>query len=661
MTSAPEPSDSRSLIVQIASYNTNLQGSQGTPQDLVDWLAPTLSASQFREPPDIVAVGFQELLPLHLGLTGLSKGIIASRDELLRSQIEKHNSSTGEHVAYTLVAKAVNVGVALLIYARDHGVGQRICDVQTAWTGFGPGWVGNKGAVGVRFRISSEFGGGGGEVMTFVCTHLTAHVHNMKSRLGDWEHTVKTLLFANPGRESTIADMSIYATSHLFVLGDTNSRLDVPMSNAHPLTHDDVVAQISTPEGRERVKNWDQLRREIGLGNTFHGLREGEFWEFPPSYKYVVGEVNTFSQKRLPAWTDRILYTTYLDSPATPETSYITPILYTSVPSYTTSDHKPVVALLRIPSAASSSLTPMLYHYGNLPFQPAYYPALIKKYVGKLLGWILGWLWYAFWFIGAGHAGVGLGNFVVGASAAAWWKRGLKGGYAEKQNSCLCNLGKPPVDPRWISRATAGTISGSLISFCGAPFELVKIRRQLEYSIAAEKGVAVDKPPGNIDAIKDIFRQHGTLGLYKGFKLHFVRDTAGTALYFMEYDAMRLLLGRLPNGHQGPTPAWFPLHHSMIPFFCGSIAGVTSWALIYPLDVVKTKVQQRALAGIPPRGVFETFKRMLRGSDPNSPKPLLVGLTRLYQGLGVSAFRSILTHGMLWTFFDWVGNFIDDL
>jgi hypothetical protein len=216
-------------------------------------------------------------------------------------------------VAYTLVAKAVNVGVALLIYARDHGVGQRICDVQTAWTGFGPGWVGNKGAVGVRFRISSEFGAGGGEVMTFVCAHLTAHVHNTRSRLSDWEHTVKTLLFASGGKErcvivvswpfllfelslgsSTTADRSIYATSHLFVLGDTNSRLDLPMSDNGALTHDDVVTQISTPEGRGRAKNWDQLRREISLGNTFHGLREGEFWEFPPSYKYVIGEADTF-------------------------------------------------------------------------------------------------------------------------------------------------------------------------------------------------------------------------------------------------------------------------------------------------------------------------------------------------------------------------------
>ncbi|CAE7063375.1 unnamed protein product [Rhizoctonia solani] len=422
MTSVPEPSESRPLIVQIASYNTNLQGSQKIPQDLVDWLAPTLAASHFREPPDIVAVGFQELLPLHLALAGLSKGVVADRDELLRSQIEKHNSSGGEQTAYTLVAKAVNVGVALLVYARDHGVGQRICDVQTAWTGFGPAWVGNKGAVGVRFRISSKFGGEGGEVMTFVCTHMTPHAHKLKARLEDWEHTVRTLLFPKTGRDSKVTDRSIYATSHLFVFGDTNSRLDVPTSDSRSLTHDDVVAQISTPQGREQAKNWDQLRREIGLENTFHGLREGEFWEFLPSYKYVPEEGNTFSQKRVPAWTDRIMYTTYLDSPTTPETSYITPILYTSVPSYTISDHKPVVALLRVPSASSSSLTPMLHHYDNLPYQPTPYLGLIKKSIGKLLGWLLGWLWCALWFIGAGHAGVGLGNFVLGAGAAAWWK-----------------------------------------------------------------------------------------------------------------------------------------------------------------------------------------------------------------------------------------------
>jgi len=97
---------------------------------------------------------------------------------------------------------------------------------------------------------------------------------------------------------------------------------------------------------------------------------------------------------------------------------------------------------------------------------------------------------------------------------------------------------------------------------------------------------------------------------------------------------------------------------------------------------VKTKVQQRALAGERYRGVWETFHRLIRGStampryssdhvpklklystgpDPTTPKPLLAGIARLYQGLGVSALRSITTHGLLWTFFDIVSNYIDGL
>lgn len=64
-----------------------------------------------------------------------------------------------------------------------------------------------------------------------------------------------------------------------------------------------------------------------------------------------------------------------------------------------------------------------------------------------------------------------------------------------------------------------------------------------------------------------------------------VRDTAGTALYFFEYDAFRHLLGRQRSGEQGPTPHWLPIPVSLIPFLCGSFAGVTSWALIYPVDV----------------------------------------------------------------------------
>jgi len=207
----------------------------------------------------------------------------------------------------------------------------------------------------------------------------------------------------------------------------------------------------------------------------------------------------------------------------------------------------------------------------------------------------------------------------------------------------------------------SGAMSGALISFCSTPFELVKVRRQLEYTIAASKGIRLAKPPTTFEAVKDIYRAYGVAGLYTGFRLHFLRDTSGTALYFLEYDGMRHLLGRQRSGEQGPTPPWLPIHNSLVPFVCGSVSGVTSWALIYPLDVVKTKVQQRALAGERYRGVRETLHRLIRGPDPAAPKPILAGIARIYRGLGVSALRSITTHGLLWTFFDIVANYIDGL
>ena len=78
--------------------------------------------------------------------------------------VEKH-APNGER--YSLVAKVVNVGAAVLVYARDEGVGQRICDIQTQWTGCGGNYMGNKGAVGVRFRVSGE-DGSVGETFTYV-------------------------------------------------------------------------------------------------------------------------------------------------------------------------------------------------------------------------------------------------------------------------------------------------------------------------------------------------------------------------------------------------------------------------------------------------------------------------------------------------------------
>jgi hypothetical protein len=83
-------------------------------------------------------------------VAGFSRHVIEDRNKLILSQIEAHAPNKE---SYTLIAKVVNVGVALLVYGRDDGVARYVTDVETTWTGCGPLYLGNKGAVGVRFRI----------------------------------------------------------------------------------------------------------------------------------------------------------------------------------------------------------------------------------------------------------------------------------------------------------------------------------------------------------------------------------------------------------------------------------------------------------------------------------------------------------------------------
>ncbi|KAJ6597068.1 inositol polyphosphate phosphatase [Mycena vulgaris] len=409
------------LLVQIASYNTNLQGDNGLPQDLVDWLSPTLQVSAFlshQRPADIVAVGFQELLPLHLGLSGLSKQVVENRNAHILAQIEA-NAQNKER--YALIAKIVNGGVALLVYARDAGVARTACDVQTSWTGSGPGYMGNKGAVGVRFRVPGD-DGGAGETFTFVCAHLTAHAEKVARRIADWHHIVGSLLFPSPAGAPT----TLYDTSHLFLLGDLNFRVVLPPD--HPLKGASAAIgqALSHQSARDALKEYDQLllERRDPASRAFVGLREGDFWKFKCSYKYHLGEVDKYSEKRTPSWTDRILYTTYTDSPDTPEKSAITNLLYTSVPGYTTSDHKPIVSLLLLPAPPStppSAAPPVLRlpaHYTPTPDPHA----ARKRYCGRALDRVIGTVWWLLTLLGAGSALVGIFNFVFGLGAWGWWR-----------------------------------------------------------------------------------------------------------------------------------------------------------------------------------------------------------------------------------------------
>ncbi|KAL9070325.1 MAG: hypothetical protein Q9157_005854 [Trypethelium eluteriae] len=91
---------------------------------------------------------------------------------------------------------------------------------------------------------------------------------------------------------------------------------------------------------------------------------------------------------------------------------------------------------------------------------------------------------------------------------------------------------------------------------------------------------------GTLKTAMNLVKQRGPKGLYHGFQLHLLRDTTGTAIYFMSYESCKQLLANA-RGNSPTAPGAVAL--------AGGFCGIASWACIYPLDVAKTKYQRNCL------------------------------------------------------------------
>lgn len=94
---------------------------------------------------------------------------------------------------------------------------------------------------------------------------------------------------------------TLYESTHLFVAGDLNFRLQIPRDASidgafigAPGAHALLVERLRTEEGREAIKEFDELLVGRRGGTVCHGLREGDFWRFKCTYKFAHNEVDVY-------------------------------------------------------------------------------------------------------------------------------------------------------------------------------------------------------------------------------------------------------------------------------------------------------------------------------------------------------------------------------
>lgn len=175
----------------------------------------------------------------------------------------------------------------------------------------------------------------------------------------------------------------------------------------------------------------------------------------------------------------------------------------------------------------------------------------------------------------------------------------------------------------WVSGAVGGLASWTV----SAPAELIKCRTQLHEGARTTNSWAV---------FKHVWKRHGLKGLYRAGAVTSLRDSVGYGFYFSSYELCRRYFASSHTTSQSGAADFDVL-------VSGGIAGIVTWASIYPLDVVKTRTQ--AEGWIYRQG---RQKKVSRSSSLAIARGIFreEGLRALYRGLTICSVRAFFVNAI---------------
>ena len=149
----------------------------------------------------------------------------------------------------------------------------------------------------------------------------------------------------------------------------------------------------------------------------------------------------------------------------------------------------------------------------------------------------------------------------------------------------------------------AGCVGGFACTVVMAPNDRIKVQMQL----AASEG----RPFKNvIDCGRHIVKSEGVFterGLFRGWLSTASRDVPGMSGYYVVYELIKR--NWTPWGKDGK-------HSDLQNLTAGGLSGQISWLPVYPMDVIKSRIQARAGTENAYKGISDAASKMLRAEGP---------------------------------------------
>lgn len=201
------------------------------------------------------------------------------------------------------------------------------------------------------------------------------------------------------------------------------------------------------------------------------------------------------------------------------------------------------------------------------------------------------------------------------------------------ERAYLVDIGEQPVIPQGISKHVhasryliAGAVAGTASRTATAPLDRLKVIMQVQTTRTSI-----------VPAIKNIWREGGFLGFFRGNGLNVLKVAPESAIKFYAYEMLKNAIGDFKGERKEDIGTSGRL-------VAGGLAGAVAQTAIYPMDLVKTRLQTCASEGgkVPRLGklwkdiwVQEGPRAFYRGLVPS-----LLGIVP-YAGIDLAAYETL--------------------